>query len=216
MSNVASLVADNVSAPCGPANPVDPRALFVASCRDAVPVFWLFCFDEGCLADVPVGGEVHTGLVSPLPEVGRRLAARDGLARSWFPAQAALWDRWCTLLGLLRRAYLKVDTVPLGADPEDLGADIVSALDWFEADGADAFGLRALLGLAGGARVYDAGARSFRRSRAIRPEVVLVGGGDDFRLWEATPSGKKAAARRKPGRGRAEPGAAADRAGGKR
>ncbi|MGE3805017.1 MAG: hypothetical protein AB7K24_10130 [Gemmataceae bacterium] len=198
MSNLAILFADHAPSLTETKGPHEPRMLIVAGCRDCIPAFWLFCFDEDCLADMKVEEVVHTALVSPLPDVRQRLAARDSLARSWFPGHVALWERWLSVMDLLNRPFLKIDASPLDRDPVGLGGDIINALEWFESDGEDDFGLQTLLELAGGAQVYDLASQSFRRSRSTRPEVILVGGGHDFRLWEEPQPGPKKRPSKRP------------------
>ena len=195
MSATATLLAEDSPALRGRRPPLgrSPTRCTSPSAR-WVPVFWMFCFEADDLTDVELDGEQVPTLASPLIAVGKRLAARDAVAREWFPGFAELWGRWRQAIGGLGQKDLKLDSYAVSC----VGGPGTShpPCSW-RMDGPDPHGLdlEYLLDLAGVAE-YDEEQRSFRPPAGYEPEGCLAGYADEVVIWhKASPPARK---RRRP------------------
>jgi hypothetical protein len=179
----ATLLAEDSPAPsrAEAAPRTKSNTVYVASAR-WVPVFWMFCFEADDLTDVDLDGEEVPTLTSPLGAVRERLAARDAVAREWFPGFTDLWGKWRQAVGGLGQRFLKLDSYALSClgDHRDFAASLFMALDGAEPIGLD---LDCLLELAF-IEAYDVDKRSFRPSAGYEPEGCLVGYDDDVVIWD--------------------------------
>ena len=195
MSATATLLAEDSPTPAraAAARGAKDNTVHVASAR-WVPVFWMFCFEADDLTDVELDGEQVPTLTSAVSAVRERLAARDAVAREWFPAFAGLWETWRRVVGGLGRQYLKLDSYALSCmgDHRDFASGLFMALDGPDPHGLD---LEYLLDLAC-VQDYDETARSFRPPKGHEPEGCLVGYDDDVVIrHKARPAARK---RRRP------------------
>jgi len=192
MSAVATLYAENTPTPPSPYPEPTSKVLkaksktvFVASVANRIPVFWLFCFEEDNVVDVSFEGERFSTVVSDLASVRERLAARDSLAKQWFPEHARLWDRWREVIDSLHRKFLKVDAYPISdcyESDDEWGGSLVNVLDCIAHENEYPFdALNMLLGMAGIGN-YDPKTHSFRPARN-EPEWCLVGGNVEIEIW---------------------------------
>jgi hypothetical protein len=157
------------------------NTVYVASAR-WVPVFWMFCFEADDLTDVELDGEQVPTLTSPMRAVRERLAAREAVAREWFPGFVGLWVKWREAIGRLEQQYLKLDSYALSCmgDHRDFASGLFMALDGPDPHGLDLEYLLDLACIEG----YDEAERSFRPPPGYEPEGCLAGYDDDVVIWD--------------------------------